>query len=953
MALFRHIKPRYIWALITGALLLASCQTRNPAKEMPAPTKGIEINHLQLEGEEKGSDARERYEKLIHQTADSIDWQYINQQNFLQLYREKRQGDGGVQDRSVESFANGLLTGDWSERGSQNQAGSLRTVDYEADENKIYGMSDGGSLFRGNLDGTGWEVLEDDIQFDREALQVVPNGSGKRILCAIGKQIWYSDDSGGTWTQSTGLNYYDNWGSAKQLIALNNGNSIYFLVFTWNQSPWGSRIWLMYSSDKGQSFTHIHTFPHAGDYWAARHYTKIWSPYNTNELYAVHTGTGRGTYSISGSTVSLLNSTTTLPENTEIRISGYKDATNFNLYTLTNYNTLYKTANSGATWNTVGGTLPTNAWNVGIHASAFDINKMFFGAVNCYRSYDQGLNWTEVNGWAQYYGNTNYLHADMMDIRSFEKTNGTKFMLVGNHGGLHVSYDYLTTTSNIGQAGLNISQYYDVRTDPTDPDYVYAGSQDQGHQRSSTGTSGGPSNFTQVISGDYGEYSFSDNGLRLWTVYPFGAVQYRYFPKTSNSKKDIDIPGTTPPAGDWIFPTAEVAHAAQNKIYVAGGNLNGGSGSYLITLSALSAFPWTVTSSQGSFDFDAVSGKPISAIAASTVNTSRLFVATENGKLYHSNNSGSSWTAATSTGMTAYINCVLPSQLNANLVWMSGNGYSGPGVVKSTNGGQTFTGISAGLPATQVRQIVANSAESLLFAATDAGPYVYVVANNQWHSMIGADTPIQSYRSVEYVTSSNTVRFSTYGRGVWDFDVISQPLPLEWLSFTAKRQGDVQVALDWATANEMNVSHFDIERSADGIVFSPVGKMNAQGDGSYHWVDARGLPGTSFYRLRQIDFDGKSSYSPLRSVQLPTARAALRISPNPISNGRFTAYFEASDAAVEITVWDLEGRLLTREMGRGDAGRLGVQLPAQASRGFVLVQLVGAGRMEVVKGILQ
>lgn len=941
--------------ILAAFLLAISCNTRHsPSDELPMPNNGIEVFEKQLEGEEEGGNARERYEKLIHWTPDSADWQSINRQNLLNLYREKRAGKATVGDRSSETFANGLLEGTWSERGSKNQAGSLLSVDYEADENKIYGISDGGSLYRGNLDGTGWEVLEDDLQFDGNILQVVPNGTGKRILSAIGKQIYYSDDNGASWTQSTGLNYYDDWGTARQLIALNNGNAIYFLVFTWNQNPWGSRIWLMYSSDKGQSFSRIHTFPHNGNYWAARQYTRIWSPYGTNELYAVHTGTNRGTYQVVGGTVSLLNSANTLAENSEIRLSGYKNGPTFNLFTLVDNHTLYKSTNSGVTWSIVGSPLPADAWSVGIHASPFDANKLFFGEVNCYRSYNQGNSWTEVNGWAQYYGNTNYLHADIMDIKSFSKTDGTKFMLVANHGGLHISYDYLTTTTNIATTGLNISQYYDVRTDPTNPNYIYAGSQDQGHQRTSLGSNNGPVDFTQVISGDYGEYSFSDNGNRLWTVYPFGAVQYRYQPQTSNAKKDIDIPGTTPPAGDWIFPTAEVADAAQNKIYVAGGNLNGGTGSFLITLSALSAAPWTVSSSQGSFDFNAAAGAPISAIAASTVNTSRLYVATENGKLYHSNNGGGNWTAANSTNMSAYVNCVLPSKLDGNLVWMAGNGYSSPGVVVSTNGGQTFTSIANGLPPTQVRSIVANPYESLLFAATDAGPFVYVVSENQWYSMIGADTPIQSYRTVEYVSNNaDIVRFSTYGRGVWDFNIIYQSVPLEWVSFKAKPLGTSQVVLDWETANEKDVSHFVIERSKDGLAFLPIGEMKARGGGRYNWTDKAALPGTSYYRLRQIDYNDKYEFSPVRSVNLSDHSFNFTLSPNPITDDAFTVHFDASDEEVEITVWDLQGRLIARQTGLGNNGQMAVSLPEAVATGIIWVQLKYRGELVVEKGIVR
>ena len=149
-----------------------------------------------------------------------------------------------------------------------------------------------------------------------------------------------------------------------------------------------------------------------------------------------------------------------------------------------------------------------------------------------------------------------------------------------------------------------------------------------------------------------------------------------------------------------------------------------------------------------------------------------------------------------------------------------------------------------------------------------------------------------------------------------------------------------------------NVSRFEVERSGDGFKFSTVGNLGAHGAGNYHWLDTQALPGTSFYRLRQIDFDGKHRYSPIRSVKLPEAVVAMHISPNPIRNGQFNVFFEKSDEEVQITVWDLQGKQLTRQSGSGEAGELAVELPGSVASGVVLVEMQYRSRRELVKGVV-
>ena len=167
----------------------------------------------------------------------------------------------------------------------------------------------------------------------------------------------------------------------------------------------------------------------------------------------------------------------------------------------------------------------------------------------------------------------------------------------------------------------------------------------------------------------------------------------------------------------------------------------------------------------------------ISAIGTTPLDTNRIYVAREDGKFFYSTDFGNTWNETTSfTGPDPFYDfgsCIFASRKTPNLVWFGGSGYSNPGVYKSVNGGATFTPVTSGLPSTLVYGLTANTDESLLFAATDAGPYVYSVANNKWYAIDGGIAPVQSYFAVNYDSVNNIVHFATYGRGVWDFAVSS------------------------------------------------------------------------------------------------------------------------------------------------------------------------------------
>lgn len=105
---------------------------------------------------------------------------------------------------------------------------------------------------------------------------------------------------------------------------------------------------------------------------------------------------------------------------------------------------------------------------------------------------------------------------------------------------------------------------------------------------------------------------------------------------------------------------------------------------------------------------------------------------------------------------------------------------------------------------------------------------------------------------------------STIGGGV-------NPLPIELLEFSARYNG-TNVDLEWSTASEVNNDHFTIERSADGSIFYELKELPGAGNStqtlSYASADKSPLNGTSYYRLKQTDFDGRFEYSQIVTVSI-------------------------------------------------------------------------------------
>lgn len=181
---------------------------------------------------------------------------------------------------------------------------------------------------------------------------------------------------------------------------------------------------------------------------------------------------------------------------------------------------------------------------------------------------------------------------------------------------------------------------------------------------------------------------------------------------------------------------------------------------------------------------------------------------------------------------------------------------------------------------------------------------------SQWY-----DKPTDSWMPSIPGQSSTTFQNTTPGLntyGAWTLSALVSPLPIKLLSFSAKPNNE-DVDLNWTTATEINNDFFTIERSANGKDFSPIGIKKGAGNSttvlSYATIDEEPLPGISYYRLKQTDFDGKFSYSNIIAVKFSgDQRVVIQAGPIPANDKIILTCFGAEHFSPEL--YQIDGRLV-------------------------------------------
>ncbi|MBL7699082.1 MAG: T9SS type A sorting domain-containing protein [Chitinophagaceae bacterium] len=145
-----------------------------------------------------------------------------------------------------------------------------------------------------------------------------------------------------------------------------------------------------------------------------------------------------------------------------------------------------------------------------------------------------------------------------------------------------------------------------------------------------------------------------------------------------------------------------------------------------------------------------------------------------------------------------------------------------------------------------------------------------------------------------------------------NFIVQNAVLPLQWLSFTAEKF-DKSVRLKWSTANEHNTKEFTVEHSINGLQWKGVATIAAAGNSdavrNYFYLYANTADGLNYFRIKQTDIDGRSSFSEIRTVTIGAGLHSFSVLNNPANGGIVSIKVEKPS---ELSFYNSEGRLLWR-----------------------------------------
>jgi hypothetical protein len=168
--------------------------------------------------------------------------------------------------------------------------------------------------------------------------------------------------------------------------------------------------------------------------------------------------------------------------------------------------------------------------------------------------------------------------------------------------------------------------------------------------------------------------------------------------------------------------------------------------------------------------------------------------------------------------------------------------------------------------------------------------------------------------TVGTVIRSNMRGFSKFGTAASS----GTPLPVDLLKFTGRALNEVNL-LEWATASEVNNHYFSLEKSADGINFAEMAMIPGAGNSNslknYDAVDDQPYSPVTYYKLKQVDFDGKYNYSDIVAIARDHGAGDIVVNqyPNPATSEINIEIIAPSDCYAEIEIMDMFGRVIIRK----------------------------------------
>ena len=271
----------------------------------------------------------------------------------------------------------------------------------------------------------------------------------------------------------------------------------------------------------------------------------------------------------------------------------------------------------------------------------------------------------------------------------------------------------------------------------------------------------------------------------------------------------------------------------------------------------------------------------------------------------------------------------------------NGAAYNAAGVIYDpaiNRTGTRATGTNSGLQSAAIT--AANTlALTAVGIAFDPATGLFTVVDRTKLPRVGTTVPV-TITTADLFGGTNTQAFNLV--------LGNNPLPVELKEFTATAVKNVDAQLAWTTASEKNNDHFDVERSLTGTSFLKIGQVKGQGNSSslteYALIDVgigAKATGLVYYRLKQVDLDGTTSFSPVRTVAFTNTAVvpAIVIYPNPAAANTQLDLTQLPAGNYQVSILDATGRVV-----------LGTSLSAGSVRTLNLSTIASGAYVVLVRG---
>lgn len=330
----------------------------------------------------------------------------------------------------------------------------------------------------------------------------------------------------------------------------------------------------------------------------------------------------------------------------------------------------------------------------------------------------------------------------------------------GNDGGVYRSEDNGADGTWIHGRVQPWSQFFTIDVSEQDPSWINGGLQDQGSVRSWNGPS-----WNNYNGGDGVKNAI--NPTHKLNV--FACSQYGSCVRSDNGGNSKSSLTTTSARAGWLTPI-EFQPGNTDTVYWAADRLN---------KSVDRGRSWTVVSpdlgkGDGGGETNPLYANhygTIQAVGLNHADPQVIYAGTDNALLWKTVDGGANWTELT-PAVRRWVTHIEVKRDNPNVVYMTFSGYrSGdhtPYVVRSTNGGATWTDISANLPQAPVNDLVL--VRGRIYVATDLGVFTTRTSRIRWAGA-GSGFPQVVVTDLRYVPLNGTLYAGTFGRGIWSLNV--------------------------------------------------------------------------------------------------------------------------------------------------------------------------------------